>query len=166
MGPWLSQEGQSGISWEPLEMQNPSLLLPGSFFSLRLAGPCRRLSPAPTAVPVCCESPGGKMRGCSPAASPGADGPSWWDQGGDRAVRCNPVLGGGGVNHSWCPPHHLGDTGRTELALGSPRHAGEGASTETAREHGKAEERAQAIHLLCASIPNAPGSLPGSSGKH
>lgn len=41
-------------------MQSPCLLSPGSYSPFRLAGPCRRLSPAPSAVPVCCESPGGR----------------------------------------------------------------------------------------------------------
>lgn len=63
-------------------------------------------------------------------------------------------------------PHQPDDTGKAELAQGSPGHAGEGARRETGREHGEVEERAHAIHLQCALIPNAPGSLPGSSGKH
>lgn len=99
------------------------------------------------------EPPGGQRGG---AASSGGDGPSWWDQGGDGAACCSPEQG----ESSLVSPHHLGDNVGTELA---PGHAEEGANMETA---GEVAERAQAIHLRCASIPNAPESPPGYSGKH
>lgn len=69
--------------------------------------------------------PWGKARGCSPAASPGPGGPACWDCGGDRAV----------------PLHHLGDTGRAELARGSPGRAGEGEGTETAERWRRARRQ-------------------------
>lgn len=77
-------------------MQSPSLLSPGSFFFFffPLGWPVQMLVTRSNRRACLLRVPGGKARGCSPAASPGAGGPSWWDSGGDRAVRCSPALGG------------------------------------------------------------------------